>query len=57
MDRYLGFVAALSIVGTGIAVTLGIIGVLVGTVLIAPVAVTLNAATMRFIELTRRSAW
>lgn len=48
--RYFVFVAALSIIGTGIAANFGILGVILGTVLAAPVAVTLNAATMQFVE-------
>lgn len=46
--RYLLFVAAASIVGT-LFVNLKLVGVVLGAVLAAPLALTLNAATMAFV--------
>lgn len=46
---YAGFVLALSLVTTAVVVNLGLVGVAVGVVALAPVGLAANAATMRFV--------
>lgn len=46
---YAGFVLALSLVTTAVVVNLGLVGVAVGIVALAPVGLAANAATLRFV--------
>lgn len=48
--QYLVAVALLSIVGTAVVVNLGVVGIIVGAVAAAPVALTLNLATLDFLS-------
>lgn len=53
---YMGFVIVTSVLITGVVVNLGIAGVLIGTVGVAPLGLTLNIATMQFVKDLEASA-